>query len=156
MKYMLLIHQGDSPTPRSPEAWATLSEDEQKAVYADYQAINQTPGTPGLGLDSPETATTVRVQDGKTLTTDGPFVEIKDGRRGAGSRGGPGDRRPPPLEDYRYLYATRGELLRRLGRTDEARDAYLRALALAHDEAERRLLERRLAELGRPTGPAGQ
>jgi hypothetical protein len=79
MKYMLLIHQGDSPTPRSPEAWATLSEDEQKAVYADYQAINQTPGvTPGLGLDAPETATTVRVQDGKTLTTDGPFVELKE------------------------------------------------------------------------------
>jgi hypothetical protein len=79
MKYMLLIHQGSSPTPRSPEAWATLSEDEQKAVYADYQAINQTPGvTPGLGLDSPETATTVRVQDGKTLTTDGPFVELKE------------------------------------------------------------------------------
>ncbi|MGH2739884.1 MAG: YciI family protein [Actinomycetota bacterium] len=79
MKYMLLIHQGDAPTPRSPEAWATLSEDEQKAVYADYQAINQTPGvTSGLGLDAPETATTVRVQDGKTLTTDGPFVEIKE------------------------------------------------------------------------------
>src|SRR2546429_9791656 len=79
MKYMLLIHQGDSPTPKSPEAWATLSEDEQKAVYADYQAINQTPGvTPGLGLDAPETATTVRVKDGKTLTTDGPFVEIKE------------------------------------------------------------------------------
>ena len=37
MKYLLLIHQGDSPTPRSPEAWATLSEDEQKAVFADYQ-----------------------------------------------------------------------------------------------------------------------
>jgi hypothetical protein len=79
MKYLLLIHQGESPTPRSPEAWATLSEEEQKAVYADYQAINQTPGvTPGLGLDVPETATTVRVQDGKTLTTDGPFVELKE------------------------------------------------------------------------------
>ena len=79
MKYMLLIHQGDSPTPASPDAWATLSEDEQKAVYADYQAINETPGvSPGLQLDSPETATTVRVQDGKTLTTDGPFVEIKE------------------------------------------------------------------------------
>jgi hypothetical protein len=76
---MLLIHQGDSPTPRDPEAWATLSEDEQKAVYADYQAINQTPGvTPGFGLDAPETATTVRVQDGKPLVTDGPFVEIKE------------------------------------------------------------------------------
>jgi RNA polymerase sigma-70 factor (ECF subfamily) len=56
-----------------------------------------------------------------------------------------------PLEDYRYLHSTRGELLRRLGRTDEARDAYRRALALAHDDAERRLLERRLAALGRPS-----
>jgi hypothetical protein len=79
MKYMLLIHQVDAPTPADPEAWATLSEDEQKAVFVDYQAINQTPGvTPGLGLDAPETATTVRVQDGKTLTTDGPFVETKE------------------------------------------------------------------------------
>ena len=79
MKYMLLIHQGDTPTPRSPEAWATLSEDEQKAVYADYMAINQTEGvSPGLQLDEPETATTVRVEDGKTLTTDGPFAELKE------------------------------------------------------------------------------
>jgi hypothetical protein len=79
MKYMLLIHQGDTPTPRDPEAWATLSEDEQKAVYADYQAVSQTPGvTPGVQMDSPETATTVRVQDGRTLTTDGPFVETKE------------------------------------------------------------------------------
>jgi hypothetical protein len=79
MKYMLLIHQGDAPTPRSPEDWARLSEDEQKAVYSDYQAINETPGvTPGLGLDEPETATTVQVQDGKTLTTDGPFVATKE------------------------------------------------------------------------------
>jgi RNA polymerase sigma-70 factor, ECF subfamily len=59
-----------------------------------------------------------------------------------------------PLKDYRYLHATRGELLRRLGRTEEARDAYRRALALAHEDAERRLLERRLAELGTATGPA--
>jgi RNA polymerase sigma-70 factor, ECF subfamily len=49
------------------------------------------------------------------------------------------------LEDYHYLHATRGELLRRLGRTDEARDAYRRALALVDEDAERRLLERRLA-----------
>jgi RNA polymerase sigma-70 factor (ECF subfamily) len=52
------------------------------------------------------------------------------------------------LDDYRYLHSTRGELLRRLGRTAEARDAYRRALALVHDDAERRLFERRLAELG--------
>jgi len=79
MKYMLLIHQGDAPTPYDADAWERLPEDEKQAIYADYQAINQTPGvTPGLGLDAPETATTVRVQDGKTLTTDGPFVEIKE------------------------------------------------------------------------------
>ena len=79
MKYMLLIHQGDAPTPRDPEAWGKLSEDEQKAVYADYMAINQTEGvSPGLQLDEPETATTVRVEDGKTLTTDGPFAELKE------------------------------------------------------------------------------
>jgi hypothetical protein len=42
-------------------------------------AINDTPGvTSGLQLQSPETATTVRVQDGKTLTTDGPFVAVKE------------------------------------------------------------------------------
>ena len=52
------------------------------------------------------------------------------------------------LEDYRYLHSTRGELLRRLGRTAEAGEAYRRALALVHDDGERRLLERRLAELG--------
>jgi RNA polymerase sigma-70 factor (ECF subfamily) len=51
------------------------------------------------------------------------------------------------LEDYRYLHSTRGELLRRLGRAEEAGEAYRRALSLAHDPGERRLLERRLAEL---------
>ena len=79
MKYLLLIHQGDTPTPRSAEDWARLSEEEQKAVFADYQAINQTPGvTPGVGMQPPETATTVRVEDGRTLTTDGPFVTVKE------------------------------------------------------------------------------
>jgi len=51
------------------------------------------------------------------------------------------------LDDYRYLHATRGELLRRLDRTAEARDALQRALELVHDDAERRVLERRLAAL---------
>jgi len=79
MKYMLLIQQGTSPLPGSPE-WERLSEEEQKAVYSDYQAINETPGvTPSdVWLQPPETATTVRVQDGKTLTTDGPFVAVKE------------------------------------------------------------------------------
>ena len=79
MKYLLLIHQGDTPTPRDPEAWAELSEEEQNQVFADYQAVNETPGvTPGHGLQAPETATTVRVQDATTLVTDGPFVETKE------------------------------------------------------------------------------
>jgi RNA polymerase sigma-70 factor, ECF subfamily len=51
------------------------------------------------------------------------------------------------LEDFHYLHSTRGELLRRLGHTADARDAYRRALALVHGDAERRLLEQRLAQL---------
>ena len=79
MKYMLLIHQADAPTPRDAEAWAKLSEDEQNAVYSDYQAINETPGvSSGLQLQDPETATTVRVENGETLVTDGPFVAVKE------------------------------------------------------------------------------
>jgi hypothetical protein len=76
---MLLIHQGSTPTPRSPEDWARLSEAEQQAVYADYQAVSSTPGvTPGAQMDEPETATTVRVENGEALTTDGPFVAVKE------------------------------------------------------------------------------
>jgi hypothetical protein len=76
MKYMFLITNGI--TPADPEAWATLTEEEQQSVFADYTALNKTPGvTSGIGLDAPETATTVRVENGKTLTTDGPFVDMK-------------------------------------------------------------------------------
>jgi hypothetical protein len=79
MKFMLLIQQGDTPTPRDPEAWGRLSQDEQNAVYAAYQAINQTPGVEhGVQMQPPEMATTVRVEGEQTLTTDGPFVTIKE------------------------------------------------------------------------------
>lgn len=74
MKYIMLIFQGPAL-----ERQAALSEDEQKQVYADYQGINQNPGVttmPPMGL--PEHATTVRVENGKTLTTDGPFVGMKE------------------------------------------------------------------------------
>ena len=78
MKYMLLIHQGTTPLPGT-DAWESLSDEQKGAVYAAYGEINQTPGvTPGVRMQSPETATTVRVQDGNTLTTDGPFAEIKE------------------------------------------------------------------------------
>ncbi len=57
MKFMLPIHQGSTPTPLDPEAWATLSDDEQQAVYVAYKTITSTPGvTPGHGLQPPETA----------------------------------------------------------------------------------------------------
>jgi RNA polymerase sigma-70 factor, ECF subfamily len=82
--------------------------------------------------------------------TDSPVVELSRGVAVAEAEGPQAgldivDR--VELPDYRYLDSTRGELLRRLGRAEEAREAYGRALALAHDDAERRLLERRLAEL---------
>jgi RNA polymerase sigma-70 factor (ECF subfamily) len=51
------------------------------------------------------------------------------------------------LDRYHYLHATRAELLRRLERVEDARAAYDRALELVHSDAERRFLERRLAEL---------
>jgi hypothetical protein len=78
MKYMLLIHQGATPLPGTPE-WDSLSQDEQQAVYSDYQAVNETEGvTPGEWMQQPEMATTVRVENGQTLTTDGPFVAVKE------------------------------------------------------------------------------
>jgi hypothetical protein len=81
---MLLIHQGTAPTPFDQEAWGRLSEDERRQIAADYQELNNIPGvTPGLGLQPPETATTVRVNGtGETLTTDGPFVETKEALNG--------------------------------------------------------------------------
>ena len=78
MKYMMLIYQGDTPVPGS-EAWESLPAEEQNKVFAGYKALNETPGmTPGQQMQGPELATTVRVENEKTLTTDGPFVEIKE------------------------------------------------------------------------------
>jgi len=79
MKYMLLIHHGETPTPQDPEAWTRLSEEEKKEIYAGYMAINETPGvTPGAWMQPPEMASTVKVRDGETLVTDGPFADVKE------------------------------------------------------------------------------
>jgi RNA polymerase sigma-70 factor (ECF subfamily) len=83
--------------------------------------------------------------------TDSPVVELNRAVAVAEAEGPEAGLRivdQIALEGYRYLHSTRGELLHRLGRTEEALDAYRRALALVHDDAERRLFERRLAELG--------
>jgi hypothetical protein len=78
MRYVLLIYHGTSLTTPRPE-------DERKRIYAEWAAVNKTPEfTGGVPLGLPENATTVRVQDGKTLTTDGPFVELKDAIGGYG------------------------------------------------------------------------
>jgi hypothetical protein len=74
VKYALLIYSPDRDT-----MYSTLSEAEQQAIYGEYMAISDEPGTiTGAGLQGTETATTVRAQNGSTLTTDGPFVETKE------------------------------------------------------------------------------
>jgi hypothetical protein len=75
MQYVLLIYQGATPLPTDPDAWATLSDEEQKAIYNDYGALNTTLGvTPGLSLGLPKDATTVQVKDGKTVTREGTYL----------------------------------------------------------------------------------
>jgi hypothetical protein len=77
MQYVLLIYQGTTPLPGTPE-WDALPSAEQKAIYADYAALNQAPEvTPGPPLGLPADATTVRVDGGSPLTTDGPYVDAK-------------------------------------------------------------------------------
>src|SRR5205809_7669442 len=74
MKYVMLIYQ-DTALERQ----AALPEEAQKKVYADYQGINQTPGvTPGVPMGLRQNATTVRVEGGKTLTTDWPLVGMRE------------------------------------------------------------------------------
>ena len=74
MQYLLQIYTGEST-----DAWQKLSEQEQSAISGEYMAIMQAPGViAGAGLQPATTATTVRVKDGATLTTDGPFPETKE------------------------------------------------------------------------------
>lgn len=74
MQYLVQIFTGESMG-----AWERLSEDEKTSITQEYFAISEAPGvTGGAQLQPPETATTVRVQDGRTLTTDGPFAETKE------------------------------------------------------------------------------
>lgn len=78
MKFMLLIHQGTTPLPGSPE-WDQLSGEEQGEVYASYQEVNEFPGvTPGQRMSAPTEAKTVRVEDGRPILSDGPFAEIRE------------------------------------------------------------------------------
>jgi hypothetical protein len=78
MKYMLQIY-----TEGTMSVWESLSEDQQNAVSGEYFAISGAPGVEGgEQLQPATTATTVQVQDGRTLTTDGPFAETKEALAG--------------------------------------------------------------------------
>jgi hypothetical protein len=77
MQFVLIVYHGSSPLPGTPEAEAA-SEEEKKAAYADYDALSKlenVAGGPPLGL--PEQATTVRVENGSTVTTEGPYLDVK-------------------------------------------------------------------------------
>jgi hypothetical protein len=72
MQYMLLVYDVDG-------AWPELSEDELKGVYDEYRAVSQDKATKhGAQLQGTETAKTVRIKNGDTLITDGPFAETKE------------------------------------------------------------------------------
>jgi hypothetical protein len=74
MKYALLIYSGEAR-----DEWNALPEAEQKGIMAEYVAIAGEPGTyGGEQLQPSDTATTVRVENGDRLTTDGPFMETKE------------------------------------------------------------------------------
>ena len=72
MKYMLLIYD-------DPSEWAKVPEADYPALYQEYGAVAQLPNTTSGGQLQPvNTARSVRVQNGETLVTDGPFAETKE------------------------------------------------------------------------------
>ncbi|MGN6378535.1 MAG: YciI family protein [Gaiellales bacterium] len=74
MRYALLIYSDEARNQ-----FDSLPEAEQRAILGEYMAISELPGTTGgFQLQPPDTTTTVRVENGSTLTTDGPFVETKE------------------------------------------------------------------------------
>ncbi len=75
MQFVALIYQGSSPLPGTPE-WEALPSEEQRAIYADYGALREVEAmTSGLPLGLPAQATTVRVEGGRPVATEGPYVD---------------------------------------------------------------------------------
>jgi hypothetical protein len=74
VKYVLLIYSSDDPEP-----WEAMPAEERQAIRAEYEALSREPqAVGGAQLQPGDTATVVRVQNGQTLTTDGPFAETKE------------------------------------------------------------------------------
>jgi len=72
VKYMLLVYD-------NPANWADITEEQMKGLYAEYAAVGSDPATVHSAQLSPiDTAKTVRIKNGETLTTDGPFAETKE------------------------------------------------------------------------------
>jgi RNA polymerase sigma-70 factor, ECF subfamily len=142
---------------QAPSLWDAAQIAEGRAVLANATALARGPyvlqgAIASLHVDEPRDWLQIAALYGElSVLTDSPVVELSRAvavAEAEGPQAGLDIVERLDLEDYRYLHSTRGELLRRLGRHDESRDAYRRALGLVHDDAERRLLEQRLAELG--------
>jgi RNA polymerase sigma-70 factor (ECF subfamily) len=110
----------EAPTAASTD-WARIA--------ALYELLAQAAPTPVVKLNR---AVAVAMRDGPQAGLEQIDALLADG----------------DLDDYHLAHAARADLCRRLGRTDDARHSYCRALELARQEPERRFLEKRLAELG--------
>jgi hypothetical protein len=124
MKYMLLMYANESEAPQTPEQY--------QAVAQAWTDLGQELSAAGVllsnyGLNPVADATTVRVRNGKTLTTDGPFAETHE-----------------QLGGY-YLLDCK-DIVEAI-RCESAADAYQRALDLCQNSAERAYLQRRLDEM---------
>ena len=130
MKYIMLIYQGSAL-----ETQAALPEAEQKQIYADYGAINTTPGvTPGLPMGLPEHATTVRVERERRVTTGEDKLQPLVGKRrgghgllgnGGGEQARLGGERPLAANAIRGTVPRRGHQPRaRIGRDAVARPSF--------------------------------
>ncbi len=76
MKYMLAIYANEAE-------WSELGDEGRRAMYEEYSAVSEELAGRGMMIDGAElrpttAATTVRIRDGRTLVTDGPFAETKE------------------------------------------------------------------------------
>jgi hypothetical protein len=72
MKYALLIYD-------DPAEWTDISDEQMKSIYGEYMAVSELPNTMGgQQLQPADTARSVRVKDGKSIVSDGPFAETKE------------------------------------------------------------------------------
>ena len=76
MKYMLAIYANETE-------WSELGDEGRRAMYEEYSAVSEELAGRGMMIDGAElrpttAATTVRIRDGRTLVTDGPFAETKE------------------------------------------------------------------------------